>query len=181
MQIKYLHPVIYKSYDTFKSIELLDKETKEKQRILCNWDKLKEKGLKDKECQEITGISRATYYRRKKALKIYGIKGLKKRSSRPKQMRKSEISEEIRSFILKIRKDSPTYGKAKIVIILRRDYNINLSESSVGRVLKVFINKGIIQKYAASLKFRRKRKFNKHAKRWGFEKAKEFGDLIQID
>ena len=137
--------------------------------------------MSDKECQDITGISKATYYRRKKALKTYGIQGLKKRSSRPNQVRKSQIPEEVRNFILKIRRDSPTYGKAKITVILRRDYNIILSKSSVGRILKVFMNKGLINKYAASLKFRRKRKFNKHAKRWSFEKAKEPGDLVQID
>jgi putative transposase len=88
----------------------------------------------DKEIAIVTGVSRATYYRRKRSLMIYGLRGLESRSRRPRRFRQSQIPKETIAVILDLRRKNPTYGKAKIAVILRRDYNIILSESSVGRL-----------------------------------------------
>lgn len=181
MQINYLHPSIYKGYKALRPIESLDAAQKMRSKTLHDWDKLKEKGLSDKECQEITGISRATFYRRKKALQTFGTKGLLNRSKRPKSFRKSQIPQKIHDLILHIRLENPTYGKAKITAILRRDHDIELSESTVGRILKSLMESGKIQKYAAAKRHKRARKFNNHARRWRFEKPQNMGEMIQID
>jgi len=102
---------------------------------------LKSRKVPDHEIARITNISRATYYRRKKALQVFGIKGLKRKSTKPKILRTSKIPIETINTILAIRKENPTYGKAKITVILRRDFDIKLSESSLGRVLKKSVKK----------------------------------------
>ena len=56
----------------------------------------------------------------------------------------------MRQLILKILKENPVYGKSKIVVILRRDYRVNISESSVGRILKGFMISGKIKRYISS-------------------------------
>lgn len=78
--------------------------------------------------------------------------------------------------------DNPTYGKFKIAVILKRDYRISISESSVGRVLQKLKTEGKITKSVSSCKAKRKRKFTGHAKRWQYGmKAKNPGELVQID
>jgi predicted transcriptional regulator len=51
-------------------------------------------------------------------------------------------------LILQIRRENPTYGKAKISPILRRNQGPDLSESTVGRMLKVLLERGLVQKSA---------------------------------
>jgi transposase len=130
--------------------------------------------MKPKETQEVLGISRSTYYRRKKFLQTKIIK-----SKKPNNSRKSKFNKDIHDLILKIRKENPTYGKFKISIILKRDYNIQISESSVGRILK----KLNVPKSMAAPRFKKKRKFNKHAKPWTYKDYKEMamGERVQID
>lgn len=183
MQIFGLHKNIYKLSRLSCTQELLDQNTKERHKLLGDWDLLKSRKVPDKEIANITGISRATYYRRKKAIATFGIiKGLQRRNTKPKTFRTSKIPIETINTILAIRRENPTYGKAKIAVILRRDFAINLSESSVGRVLKKLIIEGKITKSISSCKAKRRRKFIKHAKRWEYGmKAKSPGELIQID
>ena len=182
MQIFGLHKSIYKLSCYTCTQELLDRNTKERQKLLGDWELLKARKVPDKEIAKITGISRATYYRRKKALSSLGIKGLQRKSTKPKTFRTSKIPIETINQILAIRKENLTYGKAKIAIILKRDFFIFLSESSVGRALKKLINAGKITKSISACRAKRKRKFTNHAKRWEYGmKAKNPGELIQID
>jgi transposase len=182
MQIFGLHKNIYKLANYACTQELLDQNTKERQKLVGDWETLKSRKVPDYEIARITGISRATYYRRKKALQILGIKGLQRKSTRPTTFRRSKIPIETINTILAIRKENPTYGKAKITVILRRDCNIKLSESSVGRVLKKLIIEGKISKSISASRIKKKRKFTNHAKRWEYGmKAKNPGELIQID
>lgn len=128
------------------------------------------------------GISRATYYQYSKQLKIYGTRVLERKSRRPKRFRVSQIPESTIGRIFEIRLASPTYGKAKIAVILRRDFGIILSESYVGRVLKSLFNQGKISKSVSASIHKRKRKFTSHAKKWQYGmKSQAPGELIQID
>lgn len=182
MQIRGLHRNIYKAASMGLSIEINDKQAEERKKILGTWELLKAKGLSDAQIHDITGISRSSYYRRKKRLKLYGLKGLISLSRRPKSVRQSNVSEHVRELILTIRRNNPTYGKFKIWRILRRDHNIAYSESTVGRVLTGLMLEGKVTRYAALTKIRKKRKFNNHAQRWQYGmKAQELGELIQID
>ncbi len=149
---------------------------------LGDWDALKSRGVPDSTIARVTGISRATYYRRKNNIAKYGLKGLEKRSTKPKNGRKSKIPKSTIALILRLRTENPTYGKSKISVILMRDHNVILSESSVGRILRELINSGKIQRYHSARGSKRKRKFNKHAQRWRYGmRAKQPGELIQID
>lgn len=182
MQIFGLHKNIYRLARYTCTQEIKEKYVKERHKLLGDWELLKSRGVPDSEIARITGISRATYYRRKKAISKHGIAGLKKRGSRPKNLRKSKIPQVAIDRILLIRKENPTYGKAKIVVILRRDFDIHLSESSVGRELAKLIAAGKITKSASAARVKRKRKFVHHAKKWKYGmKAREPGQLVQID
>lgn len=182
MQIRRLHRNIYKAASMGLSIEINNHQAEERRKILGDWELLKKRGLPDHEIQTITGISRATYYRRKVRLRIYGVQGLKNLSKRPKRTRQSKVPQQVIDLILVVRNENPTYGKHKIRRILFRDYGITYSESTVGRILTGLMEQGKIKKYAALTKIRKRRKFNNHAQRWQYGmKAVEPGELIQID
>ena len=115
-----------KSYETFKLLLSKNKKIKNKK------DK-----LTYKEIEDISGISKRTYYYINKEVKQKGLTYWKTleidnknstKNRRPKNFRKSKIlnNKEIIDKILKIRLDNPTYGKSKIKAILDREYkNIN--------------------------------------------------------
>lgn len=182
MQIKYLPSSFYKLYKHSCKQIFLSEQIEERKKCLGDWELLKARKLSDSEIATITGISRATYYRRKRNLRIYGLRGLQSKSKRPRRVRQSAIPQTTINLVFSLRKNNPTYGKAKIAIILRRDHNILLSESSVGRLLNSFINKNLILKSRSANIKRRRRVFNKHAKPWQYNiKAKVPGQLVQID
>jgi len=182
MQIKGLHKNIYRAASYALSTEINQDLLDQRRKVLGDWELLKKKGLRETEIASITGISRATYYRRKQRIKRYGIKGLIELSRRPKNVRKSLVPQFVFDLILKIRTDNKNYGKEKITRILIRDHNVKLSCSTVGRILKSLIENGKVRKYRPSLKARRKRRFDKHAQRWTYGmKAKKMGELIQVD
>ena len=115
-----------KSYETFKLLLSKNKKIKNK----------KEK-LTYKEIEDISGISKRTYYYINKEVKQKGLTYWKTleidnknstKNRRPKNFRKSKMlnNKEIIDKILKIRLYNPTYGKSKIKAILDREYkNIN--------------------------------------------------------
>ncbi len=110
------------------------------------WQRLKAYKVPDKGIATITGLSRASYYRHKKSIILYGVKGLEKRSKCPKKLRTSKIPLAVTELVLKLRLANPTYGKAKITVLLRRDHAISLSESTVGRIIKNLMVKGKIKR-----------------------------------
>jgi transposase len=162
--------------------------------------KTKEDRLSSEKIAEISGISRASYYRIKKEFDLKGStlwKEMEKRTRRPKNVKKSEITEEKRQRVLEIRLANPTYGRDKIRVILLRDFAIDLSGSTVGRILKKFKERNRIPKYSLSqIPKKRHRNFNEKegwAERWDYNKhcicnkdktslkKIAIGELIQID
>ena len=130
-----------------------------------SWQKLKESGTKDNVISDVLGVSRATFYRYQKAYKSNRLLGLKPKSTRSKNVRqiKKRTLENI-SLIRQIREANPTYGKAKIAVIMRRDENVQISESTV---LKHLIDKGMIKRAVA---IRPKRRiFKGHAQKWNIK------------
>ena len=174
MQIHLLH----KNIDTLYSLAMQEKSRSNVEKLCENhvkhWELLHQHGITNKKKQEIIGISRATYYRRKKWLEcpIY-------KSRRPKNMRKSKFGTEIHNLIRQIRAANKTYGKAKICVILRRDFDVDISESSVGRIMK----KLRFPRSRSTLRFKKKRRFDKYAKPFKFKKYNKMkvGESVQID
>ena len=120
--------------------------------------------------KEFSGISRATYYRYR--LKIKNLhQGIFPVSRKPHILRVSKVYKEDRELVLKIRRENPTYGKSKIATILKRDHGVNWSESTIGRVIREYMNKGIITKSLSAPKQRRRRRFVKYAQQWKDRKS----------
>lgn len=133
--------------------------------------------------QEFSGISKATYYRSKKALKNLEL-GITPPSKKPKRVNKPKWGEAEKQIVFKVRRENSTYGKEKIAVILKRDHGQTMSESTVGRILNHLKEKGLIQKSASALRAKRKRNLVKgHAKPWTFKdyKTMVMGERVQID
>jgi IS30 family transposase len=174
MQVCYLHRKISNLY----RFVIPEKSRTEYERLcedsVMKWEECHRSGMPSGKIQKILGISRATYYRRKRFLRNGIIK-----SKRPRTVRTTMFSEGIYNLILKLRKENPTYGKFKIAVLLKRDYNIQIGESSVGRILKSLK----VPKSMSALRTKRKRVFDKYAKPWKFKKYEdmEMGENVQID
>jgi predicted transcriptional regulator len=174
---------MYKLYSWARTQECLDEYRKLYQEKVTAWEKLKGENVSDKLCQEIVGISRAQYFRDKKILNDLK-NGILPPSKKPKKVNKPQWGEAERQLVLKLRRESSTYGKEKIHDILKRDHNFQFSQSTVGRILAELKNKGLIQRSASALRIKRKRSFNKgYAIRWTFKKYEEMkiGERVQID
>lgn len=181
MQIIHLHKNIYKLYSWARPQETLDIYRKLYEDSVKSWEKLKKEGVSDEVAAEFSAMSRATYFRRKRRLKELR-EGMIPPSKKPKRVRQSTFPDSVAQLVLTLRRENPTYGKAKISVIICRDHNIKISESSVGRILKKLMAKGLVTTSLSALRPKRKRLFNKHAKRWTFGmKASSPGQLIQID
>ena len=182
MQIKRLHKNIYKLSSYALSQEKLEFYRKKYEKPVWGWKKLKSEGVSDQTCETILGMSRATYYRYQKHLNGLA-KGMFPPSKRPKKLNKPQWGEAQKQLILKIRRENPTYGKEKIAIILKRDHGQTLSTSTVGRILKHLMDKGLVTRSASALRTKRKRTFQKHAKPWEFKDYKDMklGERVQID
>jgi hypothetical protein len=181
MQIKGLHKNIYKLSSYALSQEKLEEHRKKYEKQVRHWQKLKAEGVRDETCQDVVGISRAQYYRYKNRLEELE-KGILPPSKKPKSLRKPEWGESEMQLVLKLRRENPTYGKAKITVILKRDHGSHWSESTIGRILKHLMNKGLVQKSASASHKTKKRSFKGHAQKWKYKmKSLSPGQMVQID
>ena len=183
MQIKCLHKNFYKLYSYARPQQSLDFYRMKISEPVKLWEKLKEEGNSDAFCAEITGISRATFYRRRKVLKRLD-EGIHPPSKRPLKLNKPKWGEAEKQLVLRIRRENPTYGKDKIGLILRRDHKLSISDSTVGRILNHLKEKGLVLKSMSAPRKRKKRIFgNGHASPWAYKKYKDMkpGERVQID
>jgi putative transposase len=183
MQIKGLHKNIYRLYRYSRTQECLDKYRKLYQESVSRWEEMKKEVVSDKLCKKYAGISRATYFRRRKILEDLK-KGISPPSKRPKKINKPKWGEIEKQLVLNIRMEHTTYGKEKIAVIIKREYKLSISESTVGRILKHLKETGLIQKSASALRTKRRRNFSKgHAKPWTYKDYAEMevGERVQID
>ena len=85
---------------------------------------------------EIFEINRSTFYRWRKKYKPSRVQSLEDRSRRPHQVRSKVVrNHQIEIQVCQVRRKYPYFGKEKIKRILERDCHINISVSSVGRIL----------------------------------------------
>lgn len=182
MQIKGLPRNIHKLYAYSRTQECLDAYRQKYRDQVSLWERLKQEGLSLLLIQEVTGLSRATYYRHRRILHSLE-KGTLPPSKKPKKLNKPRWGESEKQLVLKLRRESPTYGKEKIAIIIHRDYGVGISESTVGRILSHLKEKGLITRSPSALRTKRKRVFNKHAKPWTYKdyKTMVLGERVQID
>ena len=87
------------------------------------------------------GVSPTTFYKWHARYKKMGPRGLEERSRRPKRIRTSQIPQDTIALIVALRQTYPAWSKYKLAHIAARDYDVVISASSVGRMLKA---KGLI-------------------------------------
>lgn len=183
MQIKSLHSSIYKIYGYARKQETLDAYRKKYQHIVTQWEKHKLAGTKVDKIPSFVGYSRSTYYRAKQVLQDIN-KGVIPPSKARVTPNKPRWGESEKQRILQLRRENPTYGKAKIAIILNRDFELKISESTVGRILTFLANKKLISRSPSAIRSRKKRNYNKgHAKPWCYKdyKGMKLGERVQVD
>lgn len=141
------------------------------------WQKLKLEGVSDASCAELVGISRATFFRYQRQ-----IRQNKAFIKKPRRINQRQWGESEKQYVLAIRRKTG-YGKFKIAVILKRDHNITLSESTVGRILNHLLAKQLITRSVSAPRKRRRRQFNHHAKVWTYKQYEDIqlGERVQID
>ena len=157
----------------------------EREKKLKMYDKLIVENCSQPVALEAIGISRATLYRWKERYREFGLEGLEDESRSPIRKRKPTWGPKEKQYIVKLRRQYPIWGKIKIQTILKRDYRINISASTVGRIIKNLVEKGMIQPvhhFDCCVKIKRKRVFSGYAQRWQYgTKSEGPGQLIQVD
>ncbi len=146
--------------------------------------KLKDENCSEKTALEAIKISRATLYRWIKRYQISNLAGLEKESRRPNKLRMPLWTSKTEKMVVDMRKQYNLWGKEKIAVMIKRNYNEIVSASTVGRIIRKFILKGKLKPVAFyyGKKETRRRMFNGHAKRWKHGmKARIPGEFIQID
>ena len=183
MQILSLPKNMYKFYAYSRTQQCLDiyRDTYAKQVHL--WLQLKAEGVSDTTCQEVVGLSRATFYRHQRILNNLK-KGQLPPHKKPRRLNQPRWTESDKQRVLNLRRQYPTYGKNKIAIILKRDHGSTLSESTVGRILACLRVKGLITKSSSAPRSIQRRSFAKgHARPWTHKLYTDMGlgERIQVD
>lgn len=127
------------------------------------------------------GISPDTFYRWRKRFKPGYLASLESYSSKPKTFRESNIPKGTIDLVEELRRQNMGLSKYKLSFILKRDYGINLSSSSVGRVLKT---KGLIEEANLARNIKRRKRINYVIPRLRAAKQLRYqspGYLVQID
>ena len=182
IQIKCLLRNLYGFYAWSRSQECLDAYRWEIAARVRTWESLRAEGVSPAKCSAFTGILRATYYRRRARVERLR-QGDIPPSKAPRKRNTPRWAEREQQLVLEIRRKNKTWGKAKIAVVLQRDHNVTISESTVGRILLFLSGKGLISR-ARSRPQKRRRDFSKgHAKPWKYKDYRdmELGERVQID
>lgn len=84
------------------------------------------------------GCSRSFIFKWLKRFNRWELSSLESKSRRPKHTRCVQYDTQTVSIIKKIREEYPSYSAKKVSVILRRDYDVELSAASVGRIIKKY-------------------------------------------
>jgi transposase len=127
------------------------------------------------------GISPDSFYRWKKRFNSEFLSSLESKSSRPNNFRKSDISKETVNLVVKLREEDMALSKYKLSEILKQNYGISLSPSTVNRILEA---KGLLREAKISRDIKKKKRINYVIPRVRASKQmryKEPGYLVQVD
>lgn len=81
------------------------------------------------------GIARSTFYRWLQRLDPKNLRSLEERSHRPHMLRKPKVTQSLVDLIRIYRMQSPFMGKDKIARLLGSEHGMNVSASTVGRII----------------------------------------------
>ena len=113
--------------------EALERELIRRHKLLGDWERLRQLRVPDLDIARVTSISRATYFRRKRAIAIPGTQGLARCSTRPKRVRQSAIPKSVRDLALmrrmSARRSADTAGRPGL---LRRTFRVQNFRKALG-------------------------------------------------
>jgi len=147
------------------------------------WQRLREEGYTAQKAADILRLPRSTVYRWQKRVDKRGLIGLEDGDRRPKQVRRPQWSPELSSAVLRLRELYPHWGKAKLIVLLKRE-GWQTSESTVGRILKRLKARGVLREPPRNGIRARKRR--RPRRPYAVRKPKDYlvthpGDLVQLD
>lgn len=164
--------------------DMIKEEAIKRAKILTFWQK---HGLEA--AKEAFDVSRATLFRWQRKLKETKgkLEGLNKKPTVPKNKRKRIVDPKVSGFIVSQRKIHPRLGKEKLTVLLKEENIVDLSPSTVGRIISDLKNQGRLPQMAklsfyaktGNLLERRVEK-RKKLRRKGY-KPEKTGDLLQLD
>lgn len=136
-----------------------------------------DEGLTAAQAARAVGVSRASLYR--------WARRPEPKSRRPHRLRKPAWSPALVEAVEALRADNPMWGKAKLAVLLRRE-GFAVSVSTVGRILKSLMQRGLVvpvptlRRKPGGRRFRLSGK--RHARRLpkGLKPARP-GQMVQID
>ena len=157
----------------------------ERLRALELIDQMVAKGMRRGDALRTVGLAKSTYYDWRRAFRRGGARALKPRSARPRTVRRRQWKDADDRAVLKLRRDHPYMGKAKLRTMLARD-GVALSVSTVGRILSRAMADGRIKPASfceGRTKPKRRRSFDgAWASRWKYgDRARAPGEMLQID
>lgn len=82
------------------------------------------------------GISRNTFHKWKRRYNPRFLSSLEDHSRRPGTVRQSKVPQEHVFLVKRLRRQYPYYSKYKLAVIVKRDHEVILSASTVGRIIK---------------------------------------------
>jgi putative transposase len=129
-------------------------------------------------------ISPQTFYRWKRRFNPQDLTTLEDESHRPLKVRTPLTPPAIVDKILALRSKYPRWGKDKLVILLRRE-GLQVSTSTVGRVLKRLQDRGVLVE-PLNVRLARAARRRRWKPRYAMRKPEGYsingpGDLIQVD
>ena len=129
------------------------------------------------------GISPDTFYRWKRRYKPKQLSRLESQSRRPHHVRQPQTTAVQERRIQAWREKYPRWGKDKIRVLLKTYDHIDLSASTIGRILKRLKENGRLKEPPKLRQIRQKMRVKRP---WARRKPKEYriegpGDLVQVD
>lgn len=120
---------------------MITEEAKRRARILTFW-----KAYGSKATKEAFGISRTTLFRWQAVLKKKKgkLEALNVGNRAPRHRRKRVIPEVVQATIVRERYFDPQLGKDKLAHVIQEDVGIELSPSTVGRMLTDLKQQGVL-------------------------------------
>ena len=128
------------------------------------------------------GISRQTFYRRKRRYNPRDLTSLEERSHRPRRLRQPTWFRELALAVLHLREQYPRLGKDKLALLLR-ERGWQVSTAKVGRILSYLKARGVLKEAPCNGISTRKRLWRRPyaiRKPRGYP-VMEQGDLVQVD
>ena len=124
---------LFQTYDFFDARDLLQVKYEMLRRV-------QKDGWSVTQTASTFGLSRPTYYQAQQALEQEGLAGLIPRRKGPKSAHK--LSEEVLRFVEQSLEDNPTLSGARLAVLVKERFELNVHPGSIKRALALYKKKG---------------------------------------